>query len=246
VPADPVADPVVSPSSDVQSVSGPTRLRLPDLLHTTDQTADEVLCGRYDHLLPPGGVPTDDRWFVRLRGDDEVDIWLISWVPGHATELHDHGGSLGALTLLSGSLDEFRWDGAQLRGRRLDAGDQAGFPLGWVHDVVWAPIEAAHSATPGPTLSVHAYSPPLTVMSYYEITGHHTLRRRRTELTEQPEKPGKTMSRIDQVLDAARTRFRRLASDQAPAALQRGPLLVEICPQVQHSRSQGTEGGPGH
>jgi hypothetical protein len=34
---------------------------------------------------------------------------------------------------------------------------------------------------------VHAYSPPLTVMSYYEITGPHTLRRQRTELTDQPE-----------------------------------------------------------
>jgi Cysteine dioxygenase type I len=187
-----VAGPVLPRPSTVRSVSGPTRLRLPDLLHATDRTADEVLSGRYDHLLPPVGVPTDDRWFVRLPGDphdeDEIDTWLISWVPGHGTELHDHGGSLGAMTLLSGSLDEFRWDGTQLRRRRLNAGDQAGFPLGWVHDVVWAPTGAAHSATPDPTLSVHAYSPPLTAMSYYEITGRHTLRRARTELTAQPEK----------------------------------------------------------
>jgi hypothetical protein len=183
-----VADPVLPRSSAVRSVSGPTRLWLADLLHATDREADEVLSGRYDHLVPPGGVPTDNRWFARLHCDDEIDIWLISWVPGHATELHDHGGSLGALTLLSGSLDEFRWDGEQPRRRRLEAGDQAGFPLGWVHDVVWAPTGAGPSATPGPTLSVHAYSPPLTVMSYYEITGRHTLRRRRTELTKQPEK----------------------------------------------------------
>jgi Cysteine dioxygenase type I len=183
VPANLVADPVRPRPPAFRSVSGPTRLRLADLLHTTDRTADEVLSGRYDHLLPANGVPTDQRWFARLHGDDEVDVWLISWVPGHATELHDHGGSLGALTLLSGSLDEFRWDGQGLRSRRLDAGDQAGFPLGWVHDVVWAP-----SGTPaGPTLSVHAYSPPLTVMSYYEITDDDTLRRRRTELTDQPE-----------------------------------------------------------
>jgi hypothetical protein len=203
VSANLVAEPVLPHPLAVRSVSGPTRLRLPDLLHITDRTADEVLSGRYDHLLPPGGVPTSDRWFVRLHGDDETDIWLISWVPGHATELHDHGGSLGALTLLSGSLDEFRWDGRQLRHRRLAAGDQAGFPLGWVHDVVWAPTGAAGPATSSsatrepatqvptthePTLSVHAYSPPLAVMSYYEITGHHTLRRRRTELTAQPEK----------------------------------------------------------
>ena len=169
--------------STIQSVAGPTRLRLPDLLHATDRAAEDVLSGCYDHLLPPGGVPADERWFTRIHGDDEIDIWLISWVPGHATELHDHGGSLGALTLLSGSLDEFRWDGERLRRRRLDAGDQAGFPLGWVHDVVWA--EADGPA--GPALSVHAYSPPLTAMSYYEITERNALRRRRTELTDEPE-----------------------------------------------------------
>jgi hypothetical protein len=36
---------------------------------------------------------------------------------------------------------------------------------------------------------VHAYSPPLTAMSYYEVTDRDTLRRRRTELTETPEGP---------------------------------------------------------
>jgi hypothetical protein len=188
-----VAAPMRSRPSPLRAVPGPTRLRLADLLHTTDRTADDVLSGHYDHIVPPGGVPTDDRWFVRLHGDDEVDVWLISWVPGHRTELHDHGGSLGAVTLLSGSLDEFRWDGEQLRCRRLAAGDQAAFPLGWVHDVVWAPNGPRASVTSmsgpqEPSLSVHAYSPPLTVMSYYEITDQHRLRRKRTELTDQPEK----------------------------------------------------------
>jgi len=197
-----VADPVRPRPSTLRSVAGPTHLRLADLLHITDRTADDVLGGRYDHVVPPGGVPTDDRWFARLHGDDEVDIWLISWVPGHRTELHDHGGSLGALTLLSGSLDEFRWDGERLRCRRLEAGDQAGFPLGWVHDVVWSPTGSGPSVTSpavtslaetlgpetqAPSLSVHAYSPPLTVMSYYEVTDQHRLRRKRTELTDQPE-----------------------------------------------------------
>nr|WP_082951946.1 cysteine dioxygenase family protein [Mycobacterium kubicae] len=180
--------PLSSPSS------GPTRLRVPDLLHATDQAADDVLSGRCDHLLPPGGVPETQRWFTRIHGDDELDIWLISWVPGHSTELHDHGGSIGALTVLSGSLNEYRWDGRRLRRRRLDAGDQAGFPLGWVHDVVWAPRPIEEPATPAapvvePTLSVHAYSPPLTAMSYYEVTARATLRRQRTELTDQPEGP---------------------------------------------------------
>src|ERR1700694_6189761 len=116
-------------SSGVPAVSAPTRLRLPDLLHATDRAADDVLRGRYDHLLPAGGPPVDDRWFTRVDGDDELDIWLISWVPDHSTELHDHGGSLGALTLLSGSLDEFRWDGEALRRRPLRGGEPRRLPL---------------------------------------------------------------------------------------------------------------------
>lgn len=164
------------------AVSAPTRLRLPDLLHTTDRAADDVLSGRYDRLLR--GLPQHERWYTRLAGDDELDVWLISWVPNRSTELHDHGGSLGALTVVSGALRETRWDGELLRNRRLVAGDQAAFPLGWVHDVVHAPTTVAVS---GPTLSVHAYSPPLTAMSYYEVTQHNTLRRSRTELTDAPE-----------------------------------------------------------
>jgi hypothetical protein len=172
-------------SSVIPAVPGPTRLRLPDLLHITDREADDVLRGRYDRLLPEGGIPLNERWFVRLHSDDDLDVWLISWVPGEATELHDHAGSLGAMTLLSGALHESRWAGDRLRRRRLTAGDQAAFPLGWVHDVTWAPTVA--KGPQSPTLSVHAYSPQLTAMSYYEITPRNTLRRTRTKLTDTPE-----------------------------------------------------------
>ncbi len=70
------AQPAVLPSA-VPAVSAPTRLRLPDLLHATDSYADDVLSGRYDHLLPVGGPPSDDRWFTpsarRRRGRYLVD-----------------------------------------------------------------------------------------------------------------------------------------------------------------------------
>ena len=46
---------------------------------------------------------------------------------------------------------------------------------------------ADHAGPVAPTLSVHAYSPPLTAMSYYEVTDRNTLRRNRTELTDNPE-----------------------------------------------------------
>ena len=44
------------------------------------------------------------------------------------------------------------------------------------------------------------------------------------------------MSRIDQALETARARLRRLAAHELPAALQRGALLVDIRPQAQRTR----------
>lgn len=165
-------------------ISLPTRLRPADLLRITDQRASDVLDGRYDHLLP-SAFPDRERWSARLYADDDIDVWLISWVPDRSTELHDHAGSLGALTVLSGNLAEYRWTGGELRRRTLEAGDQAAFPLGWVHDVVRAPGPVTDATEP--TLSVHAYSPPLTAMSFYEVTDHGALRRTRTDLTDLPE-----------------------------------------------------------
>lgn len=184
--ANPIPDRPIAPAL-------PTRLRPADLLRLTDETGEDVLAGRYDHLLPSDGLwPAVDRWATRLVADDEVDIWLISWTPDKSTKLHDHAGSLGALTVLSGALAEYRWNGTELRHRVLSAGDQAAFPIGWVHDVVRASdrIAVSGSSDTGPldpTLSVHAYSPPLTAMSYYEVTGHGSLRRTHTVLTDQPE-----------------------------------------------------------
>lgn len=182
-----VGSPAPRSSEAPPAVLAPTSLRPADLLRLTDQSAADVLDGRHDALLPTGGFPTDERWSVRVHSDDLVDVWLISWVRDRSTELHDHAGSLGALTVLSGALSEYRWNGTTLAHRLLRAGDQASFPLGWVHDVTHAPTDDRDAVTASsPTLSVHAYSPPLTAMSYYDI-GSGGLRRTRTELTDVPE-----------------------------------------------------------
>lgn len=44
------------------------------------------------------------------------------------------------------------------------------------------------------------------------------------------------MSRIDAVLDAARSRLSRLAADDVPAALDRGAVLVDIRPAAQRAQ----------
>ncbi|GAA4384826.1 cupin domain-containing protein [Tsukamurella soli] len=194
------------------SVFAPTSLTTTDLLRLTGEFADDVRAGR---RRGPDVWPRTERWAERLHSDDDVDVWLISWVPERSTELHDHAGSLGALTVVSGSLRELSWRGTRMCTRRIDEGGRAAFPLGWVHDVARHPA-ALDSATPDsatpdsatpdsatldsatlgragdtasalpPTLSVHAYSPPLTAMSYYELKAGR-LRRTRSELTTIPE-----------------------------------------------------------
>ena len=167
----------------------PTPLALGDLTALTRDIAAEVSAGRH-----PVHVDPERRWYQLLRSDDwafpdgslpggidpsdvhRVDVWLISWATEQTAELHDHAGSLGALTVVSGSLVEQRWAGHGLRSRRVGAGRSLGFPLGHVHDV--------GNTEPTPAVSVHAYSPPLTAMSYYTVEPGARLRRTRSVLVE--------------------------------------------------------------
>lgn len=158
---------------------GPLELR-----SLTRRIAAEVVEGRHEVCIDP-----DRRWYRRILGDGFVDVWLISWAREQAAELHDHAGSLGALTVVRGELTEQHWGGSRrswpgrrahpssggLRTRRLAAGRSVGFAAGHVHDVVNRNAE--------PAVSVHAYSPPLTAMSYYEVRPGGRLLRTRSELT---------------------------------------------------------------
>jgi mannose-6-phosphate isomerase-like protein (cupin superfamily) len=147
----------------------PTPIALGDLTKLTRDIAAEVRAGHHEVQVDP-----ERRWYRLLRSDEYVDIWLISWATEQTAELHDHAGSLGALTVVSGSLVEQRWVGHGLRERRVSAGRSLGFPLGHVHDV--------RNTEPTPAVSVHAYSPPLTAMSYYAVEPDARLRRTRSVL----------------------------------------------------------------
>jgi hypothetical protein len=104
----------------------------------------------------------NERWWTRLHGDDDVDVWLLTWVRDTGTDLHDHGHSAGAFTVVAGVLEEVRPDGS--RGRltttRLRAGGVRQIEPGLVHDV--------RSPSRQPAISIHAYSPPLREMTFYE------------------------------------------------------------------------------
>lgn len=48
---------------------------------------------------------TTTRWYHRLRTGPGYEVWLLSWVPGQGSGLHDHGPSSGVLTVLEGQAD---------------------------------------------------------------------------------------------------------------------------------------------
>ena len=99
------------------------------------------------------------RWWTRLQGDHVLDIWLLTWLVDQSTDLHDHGPSGAAFTVVRGELTEVRTSGPLEEQRRLAAGSTATVEPGVIHDV--------RNPRGAPAVSIHAYSPPLRTMSYY-------------------------------------------------------------------------------
>ncbi|UQX88048.1 cysteine dioxygenase family protein [Jatrophihabitans telluris] len=151
-----------------------------ELVDFTRFVAAEVAAGRYPYVE----YDADDRWHQRLYRDPRVDIWLISWLPSQGTQLHDHGGSSGAFTVLSGELSEALYrphhtaEDALLENVR-PAMTAIGFGEHYVHDV--------RNLSDGPAVSVHAYSPPLDTMNFYDVDDHGGLSRLATMATSDPE-----------------------------------------------------------
>ena len=126
--------------------------------------ADEVRAGSYPFV----DFNADERWHQRIYRDPRIDIWLISWLPAQGTELHDHGGSSGAFTVLTGTLTEsvpcgYADGRVQIRDTPRAAGSSVKFGRHYIHDVRNTGTDAA--------ISVHAYSPPLSSMTYYDLAG---------------------------------------------------------------------------
>ncbi len=139
-----------------QSLSDePGRIELPELRRLT-----AGLAARTDVWRPVIRHTAERRWYTRLLLSATVEVWLIGWYPGQQTEVHDHGGALGALTVVEGSVEEDRFDREWApRGiREHVTGSSAGFGAAHVHRV------ANRGGVPATT--IHAYSPPELPMRY--------------------------------------------------------------------------------
>jgi mannose-6-phosphate isomerase-like protein (cupin superfamily) len=106
------------------------------------------------------------RWYARLGGDPTHEAWLLTWLPGQSTDLHDHGGSAGAFLVVAGALTEqvVRAGAPEPvvpREVSLAEGAVRAFGPRHVHRVV--------NAGDVPAVSLHVYAPALREMTRYRI-----------------------------------------------------------------------------
>jgi hypothetical protein len=113
------------------------------------------------------------RHFVQLYRDANIDVWLICWLDAQDTGYHDHDLSSGAVYVVEGGLvEDYFYRDAEgwitVRSRERGAGTVFDFDASSIHGM-------RHAGGP-PATSIHAYSPALWRMGYYE-PGEGGLRR---------------------------------------------------------------------
>jgi hypothetical protein len=151
-----------NPSTGNAAVASTLALR-PDFWRPLVRYQEET---RWTRLLEPHLL--EDVLDPSLHDDlAAAEVWLLSWVPGQGTALHDHGPSAGAFAVAQGVLSE-RVVAAGRGGRHpreaagdLGAGRVRYFGPRYVHQVRNAGTE--------PAVSVHVYAPRLTVMNTYRV-----------------------------------------------------------------------------
>jgi hypothetical protein len=126
------------------------------------------LAAGYSGLVEPWAQSSDQpllqRQYELLDRTTEFELWLIHWPTDGGLVLHDHGGSSGAFHVVWGALDETSTTrrGQALNQQRLVRSEGKSFGPDYVHSVVNADKTVA--------TSIHAYSPPLTSMNFYETS----------------------------------------------------------------------------
>ena len=119
-----------------------------------------------------------ERYWARIPVFEGVDVWLLTWTTSQGTELHDHGESEAAFTVISGVLDEIRPDADRLVVHKRRPGSVVSVLPGELHDV--------RNDSAEPAVSIHAYSPRLTRMTYYSFDAGEA-RPVRQVLSDEPE-----------------------------------------------------------
>lgn len=116
--------------------------------------------------------PNDGEPYSRsiLRVDDQVEVMLARWRPGHSCAPHDHGGSGGLVIAVEGTFHErrFGWHGPQLvvdQNITRDEGTAIEISPEHIHDMT-----AQHTG-----LTLHLYSPPPAGMRVFDLEHREAL-----------------------------------------------------------------------
>lgn len=129
----------------------------PDELHDLVTRVSAEFAGS---LLDIVRFASPQRWWARLALTEEVELWLLSWLPGQHTEPHDHGGASGAFSVVLGELSEtYRYPRGAVGHRVHPTGTTLGFGAGRAHQVWNTGLTKA--------ATVHDYSPPLVPTREY-------------------------------------------------------------------------------
>ena len=126
----------------------------------------------------PNPVGTE-RAYELIELTDIYEVWAIHWPASGHLELHDHGGSAGALYVTEGALEESRFVApASLVRRSITAGHGVDIAPSCLHDVI--------NTGPALATSVHVYSPPLSHMNFYGHDERGMVRRQHTAFRAEP------------------------------------------------------------
>ncbi|HST82519.1 MAG TPA: cysteine dioxygenase family protein [Kineosporiaceae bacterium] len=111
----------------------------------------------------------ENRHYVSLHRDANVDVWVLCWTPSNDTGWHDHDTSAGAVAVTRGELIEHNLAvGAPSIEVSVPAGQAYSFGPDHIHRMTGAGEGS---------VSIHVYSPPLWRMGQYAISSTGVLRR---------------------------------------------------------------------
>jgi quercetin dioxygenase-like cupin family protein len=111
----------------------------------------------------------EERVYELLYRDDDVEIYLVCWMPGHDTGFHDHDDSAAAITVVDGAIVEERLAITGAVKHTLSNGDTVTIAREAIHRV--------RHVGQSPATTLHAYSPPLQRVGTYEVADDGALLR---------------------------------------------------------------------
>ncbi|WP_239334983.1 cysteine dioxygenase family protein [Frankia sp. CiP3] len=107
------------------------------------------------------------RWYTLLETAADHQAWLLTWLPGQSTDLHDHGGSAGAFTVVAGVLTEWAAGFGRCGPSRPETAEtHAG---GRVRSFGPAHVHRIGNTGTTPAVSIHVYTPALEFMRRYVV-----------------------------------------------------------------------------